>query len=153
MDTYITVTAYGETSDEAVKAAENKITALEKLWSVTDQNSEVYTANHNGSAVLSAETAELVRFALVMCRETDGTLDMTLYPVLTAWGFTTDEHHVPTDAELTALLDHGGNIQTIGAKPDGTAWKIGVRSPYGDGSFATLAVKDKASMDFTEEMT
>ena len=195
MDTYITVTAYGESSDKAVKAAEDKITALEKLWSVTDQNSELYIANHNGSAELSAETAELVRFALDMCRETDGALDMTLYPVLTAWGFTTDEHHVPTDTELTALLesvgyeritldgdtltvpdgmqidlgavgkgyagdlavqelhnsgvtsallDLGGNIQTIGAKPDGTAWKIGVRSPYGDGSFATLVVKDKA---------
>ena len=195
MDTYITVTAYGDKSDEAVTAAQDKITSLEKLWSVTDQNSEIYAANHNGAAELSAETVELVRFTLDMCRETDGALDMTLYPVLTAWGFTTDEHHVPTDTELTALLesvgyeritldgdtltvpdgmqidlgavgkgyagdlaaqelhnsgvtsallDLGGNIQTIGAKPDGTAWKIGVRSPYGDGSFATLAVKDKA---------
>ena len=195
MDTYITVTAYGENSDEAVKAAENKITALEKLWSVTDQNSEVYAANHNGTAGLSDDTAELVRFALDMCDTTDGAFDISLYPVLTAWGFTTDEHHVPTDAELaallenvgydritldgntltvpdgmqidlgavgkgyagdlavqelkangitSALLDLGGNIQTIGTKPDGSTWKISVRSPYGDGSFATVSVKDKA---------
>lgn len=195
MDTYITVTAYGDKSDEAVTAAQDKITSLEKLWSVTDVGSEIYAANHNGSAELSDDTAELVRFALDMCRESDGALDISLYPVLTVWGFTTDEHHVPTDDELTALLENvgydritldgntltvpdgmqidlgavgkgyagdlaaqvlrdngvtsalldlGGNIQTIGAKPDGSPWKIGVRSPYSDGSFATLAVKDKA---------
>ena len=195
MDTYITVTAYGENSDEAVTAAQDKITSLEKLWSVTDVGSEIYAANHNGSAELSGDTAELMRFALDMCRESDGALDISLYPVLTVWGFTTDEHHVPTDDELaallenvgydritldgntltvpdgmqidlgavgkgyagdlaaqvlrdngvtSALLDLGGNIQTIGAKPDGSPWKIGVRSPYGDGSFATLSVKNKA---------
>ena len=195
MDTYMTVTAYGENSEQAVKAAEDRIKSLEKVWSVTDTSSEIYSANYDGTAMLSSETTELVRFALDMCGETDGALDITLYPVLAAWGFTTDEHHVPSDAELSALLENvgyeritldgnkltipdgmqidlgavgkgyagdlavqelkangitsaildlGGNIQTIGAKPDSSPWKIGVRSPDGNGSFATLAVMDKA---------
>lgn len=195
LDTYITVTAYGENAERAANASKELIETLEKLWSVTDQNSEVYAANHNGTAGLSDDTAELVRFALDMCDTTDGALDISLYPVLTAWGFTKEEHRVPSDVELTALLENvgydritldgnkltvphnmqidlgsvgkgyagdlaaknirengvtsalldlGGNIQTIGAKPDGSTWKIGVRSPFGDGSFATVSVKDKA---------
>ena len=44
----------------------------------------------------------------------------------------------------SALLDLGGNIQTIGAKPDGTDWKLGLRSPFDEGSFATLEVSDCA---------
>lgn len=44
----------------------------------------------------------------------------------------------------SALLDLGGNIQTIGTKPDGTQWRLGLRSPFDEGSFATLGVTDCA---------
>ena len=44
----------------------------------------------------------------------------------------------------SALLDLGGNIQTIGTKPDGTDWKLGLRSPFDEGSFATLEISDCA---------
>ncbi len=44
----------------------------------------------------------------------------------------------------SALLDLSGNIQTIGTKPDGTDWKLGLRSPFDEGSFATLEVSDCA---------
>lgn len=38
--------------------------------------------------------------------ETGGALEPTLYPVLTAWGFTADAHRVPEEAELAALLEN-----------------------------------------------
>ncbi|MDE6034993.1 MAG: FAD:protein FMN transferase [Ruminococcus sp.] len=44
----------------------------------------------------------------------------------------------------SALLDLGGNIQTIGKKPDDTEWKIGLRSPFDEGNFATLEISDCA---------
>lgn len=46
----------------------------------------------------------------------------------------------------SALLDLGGNIQTVGSKPDGTPWKIGLRSPFGDGLFGALELSDKAAV-------
>ena len=31
----------------------------------------------------------------------------------------------------SAVIDLGGNVVTLGAKPDGEAWKIGVQQPFG----------------------
>lgn len=48
MDTYMTITAYGENAETALNQAEERVTELEKLWSVTDENSEIYAINHSG---------------------------------------------------------------------------------------------------------
>ncbi|MDE5742345.1 MAG: FAD:protein FMN transferase, partial [Oscillospiraceae bacterium] len=204
MDTYMKLTAYGNNADYAVSASEEKISELEKLWSVTDVNSEIYAVNHSGGAPvpLSRETAELLSLSLEMSEATGGALDCTMYPVLKEWGFTTGEYKIPESekiAELlkntgyenidfngvyvvqpiialpenfqidlgavgkgftgdivsrimrengvtSALLDLGGNIQTVGNKPDGTPWKIGLRNPFGDGLFGVLELSDKAAV-------
>lgn len=197
MDTYMTITAYGENAETVLNQAEERVTELEKMWSVTDENSEIYAVNHSdGAAVaVSNETAELLDYSFRISDLTNGALDCTMYPVLTAWGFTTSNYNIPTDTELanllkntgyekvkldgnsiaipqdmqidlgavgkgytgdlivdilqengieSALLDLGGNIQTIGTKPDGTDWKLGLRSPFDEGSFATLEISDCA---------
>lgn len=46
MGTYMTLTAYGENAETALADAEERIKKLETLWSVTDENSEVYEMNH-----------------------------------------------------------------------------------------------------------
>ena len=50
----------------------------------------------------------MLSFALQIAEETDGALKPTIYPVLTAWGFTTEENRVPFDAEITELLKNVG---------------------------------------------
>lgn len=199
MDTYMKLTAYGDNAEEAISASEEKISELERLWSVTDENSEIYAINHSGgkSVPVSAYTAELLELSLKMSEATAGALDCTMYPVLKEWGFTTGEYKIPDNekiAELlentgyeniafdgvnitlpenfqidlgavgkgftgdiiseimkengvaSALLDLGGNIQTVGTKPDGTPWKIGLRNPFGDGLFGVLELSDKAAV-------
>ena len=42
MNTYITLTAYGENAKSALTDSENRIRELEKLLSVTDESSEIY---------------------------------------------------------------------------------------------------------------
>lgn len=42
--------------------------------------------------------------ALEMCERTDGALDVSIYPVLRAWGFTTGSYQVPTQEEIENLL-------------------------------------------------
>lgn len=195
MDTVMTLRLY-EGGDEALlDEAEDRVRELEALWSVTDETSEIYALNHTGAAQLSPETADLLDTALGMCRRTDGALDISIYPVLRCWGFTTGEYAVPDDETIAGLLsmvdytqvsqegtaaalpdgmeidlgsvakgsagwrlahllkkngvasatlDLGGNIQTVGAKPDGSPWRIGIRDPEGDGSLGVVEVVDKA---------
>lgn len=110
MDTYMTFTAYGTDAEPAILAAEDKIRELEELWSVTDKNSDVYAVNHSSGQTVTVDwkTAELLSFALDMAEETNGALEPTIYPVLTAWGFTTGENRVPAETELAELLEKVG---------------------------------------------
>ena len=113
MDTYMTITAYGEDAGEAVEEAQARILELEKEWSVTDEGSQIYQANHSGGTpvTLTDDTKDVVSFALEMAEETGGALEPTIYPVLEAWGFTTDENRIPASDEIQALLEHVGYEQ------------------------------------------
>lgn len=93
-----------------LRGVEELAYALEHKLSVTDEKSEIFAINSNGGGEVSSETAELIEFALDMCESTDGALDITIYPVLRAWGFTVDDVDydngfvLPTDGELSELL-------------------------------------------------
>lgn len=110
MNTYMSFTVYGAASEDIVYNAQKEIDKLEKLWSVTDENSDVYKINHSdGSAVsVNRQTAELMDFALEMSEKTGGCLDPTIYPVLRAWGFTASEYRIPDDKEILRLLNNTG---------------------------------------------
>lgn len=200
MDTYMTFTVYDDSARNAqtvLKLAEERIGELEELWSVTDENSDIYAVNHGGGQHVDVQedTARLLSFALEMAKETDGALEPTLYPVLTAWGFTTDKNQIPSAEQIrglmqtvgydrvvlagnqvtledgmmldpgavgkgyagdeveqilrengitSALLDIGGNIQAVGAKPDGSDWRLGIRSPFKEGVLGVLRIADRA---------
>lgn len=105
MDTVMTLTVYGGDGRQAAAEAGRRIRELESLLSATDGDSELYAANHHGGGELSGETAELLERALALCAETEGALDVTVYPVVRAWGFTTGEYRVPEPEELAALLE------------------------------------------------
>lgn len=132
MDTVMSVTVYGQGGQEAAEAAGDEIKALEKLFSVTDEGSELYAANHSGgrSVTVSADTAALLEQALELCGETEGALDVTIYPVVKAWGFTTGTHQVPDDRTLAGLvrrvdftaLTLDGNTLTV---PEGMELDLG----------------------------
>ncbi len=200
MDTYMTFTVYDEDAKKAQSAlrqAKEEIGRLEALWSVTDEDSDIYAVNHGGGrpVTVQEETAQIIQFALEMAEKTDGALEPTLYPVLTAWGFTKEENKIPSLEQIdrllervgyervlvagdqitleegmmldlgavgkgsagdravqviekagitSALLDIGGNIQAVGGKPDGSDWRLGLRSPFGEGIFGTLQISDRS---------
>lgn len=106
MGTYMTLTAYGESAEEALTISEDRIKELESLWSVTDENSDIYTVNQNGGipTEIHEETAEILQFALDMAHRTNGALDPTIFPVVTAWGFISGEYQIPAADKLTGLL-------------------------------------------------
>jgi len=50
------------------------------------------------------------------------------------------EHHISS-----AIINLGGNVQTLGSKPDGSAWTVGITDPFApDSLIGTVSVTDKA---------
>ncbi|MCD7821209.1 MAG: FAD:protein FMN transferase [Clostridiales bacterium] len=109
MDTYMTVTAYGEQAEAAVSAAVEEIQRLDALWSVGESDSEISILNDSGSILLSDETAELVEYSLTIFEETDGAFDITIYPLMVEWGFPSGDYQVPTQQRIDELLELVGS--------------------------------------------
>lgn len=104
MDTYMTLTAYGEHAQEAVDKAAERVEALDALLSTGNENSEIYQLNQNGEATLSEEGGYLVERALELYKKTEGAFDIAIYPVMQAWGFPTQDYHVLDDDTLKEKL-------------------------------------------------
>ncbi len=200
MDTVMSVTVYGD--ETAADEAEILVSDLEKKLSVTDENSDVARLNRDKSAVVSDDTYNVIKTSLELSERTDGAIDITVYPVVKAWGFTTGEYRVPSLEELGELLetvDHrkvdvsgentetgentvtiaddqtvdlgciakgytgdavikmlkekgvqsaivnlGGNVQTLGMKPGGGLWNVGITDPFDLSGYAgSLYVREK----------
>ena len=104
MDTYMTVTAYGEQAEAATDAAIEEIERLDALLSTGDENSEIAQANRNGGGRLSEDSVYLLEKAAELYDETEGAFDITIYPIMEAWGFTTQDYQVPSEEILQELL-------------------------------------------------
>lgn len=182
MDTYMTVTAYGEQAQEAVDAAVSEIERLDALLSIGEADSDISVLNASGKAQLSADTGVLIDRALELYQDTNGAFDLTILPLMEAWGFTDEAYRVPSEEERKMVLQYigadqltwdaesrtitlgegqkidlggiakgytssrimdifeqygvtsgmvslGGNVHLLGAKPDGTAWRVGIQDP------------------------
>lgn len=104
MNTYMTLAAYGPQGKDAAEAAEKRIHEIEKKFSVTDWSSAIAGLNRDGAAELDGEMKEVLSFSLAMAKETGGALDPAIYPLVRAWGWTTEERRVPSDEEIASLL-------------------------------------------------
>ena len=106
MDTYMEITAYGSGSEAAIASCKDEICRLEALLSVTDENSEIGRINALGTCAVSSDTAKIIKYAKEMGEETGGTLDITVYPALKEWGFTTGDYNIPDGETLNVLLQN-----------------------------------------------
>ena len=108
MDTAMLITTYGERSPAAAYACEDVIRDLEKQLSRTDPDSAVSRLNAAGKLELGELSEELIPIlsaAETYRRETGGAFDITVAPVVSAWGFTEDSFRVPSQGELDRLLE------------------------------------------------
>ncbi len=200
MDTYMNLKIYCDSAigQEALQAGENLIQDLENKFSITNPDSDVSYINQSaGNAVqVSSDTIKLLETALTIGNESNGALDISIYPVLKEWGFTTQDYKIPEKNLLENLLNYvdytqisienntvqipenfqidfgslakgytsdklislfqeygaesavinlGGNVQTLGTKPDGSFWTIAVVNPFSPSeTMCILQVADKA---------
>ena len=104
MDTVMDLTAYGENAAAALTDASREINRLERLLSRTIDTSEISQINAGGAVTVSEETASLLAQAQTYTAATDGAFDITIAPLVSLWGITTDSPYVPTQQEIDALL-------------------------------------------------
>lgn len=202
MDTEMDLTAYGPKGQAALEAAEAEVNRLEALLSAERAGSAVREINEGAGAAVAVdpEMAQLLERALELCKDTDGALDISVYPAMAAWGFPKQKYRVPDEAELeqlrsmvnaravtvssqngeetillpsgmkldlgavgkgyaadriveiwkdmgvtSGLLNLGGNVHCLGAKPDGSDWTIGIRDPENEnGTLCAVTGQDMA---------
>ncbi len=199
MDTVMSLRVYGGEAD--LDAVIQRINGIEADLSVTRETSQVWAVNHAGGepVTVGEDFVALAELAHELGERTGGALDITMYPVVRAWGFTTSEYQIPSDETISsllekvdytaltvdgddaalpegmemdlgavakgyagemaadllrergvasALLNMGGNVQTVGAKPDGSAWRIGIQDPnQPTGAYlGVLLLKDQAAV-------
>lgn len=109
MDTVMEVAAYGSKAEEAVQETKGQIKALENQLSRTKADSEVSRVNHNGTTPTTDLTygmRALLPAALEYRDATNGAFDITIAPIMDAWGFTGDQFRVPEQSELNELLKY-----------------------------------------------
>ena len=106
MDTAMLITTYGERSPAAAYACEDVIRDLEAKLSRTVEDSEVSRLNAAGGGAVEIgwDAYSLLERAAAYSSSTGGAFDITVAPVVSAWGFTEDSFRVPSQAELDRLL-------------------------------------------------
>lgn len=206
MDTYMTLKVYRggrskKEAQDALNAAKQEILRIEALLSVTEPDSEISALNR-GEVLqnASSDIVGLLKMAKELHEMSEGAYDVTAYPLLLAWGFTTDKGlSVPTAEEIEAALTRidisavsisdngnggysvsvgggvmldlgsiakgyagqraadvvselgfdslifvlGGNVQTLGRKPDGSGFRVGVADPNAPDNAALILPLDK----------
>lgn len=196
MDTQMDLRIYGNPKlDQGDQTLLDSLCAslqdLDRELSATDADSALSALNREGSTD-NENLTKLAAQALEISKLTGGALDITLYPVSLAWGFTRETQQIPEPEELKDLEDRvgmerisleggglhlepgtmldlgalakgyaadllrermeragtpgilslGGNIQTVGTKPDGADWVIGVQDPEDPGRYGlTLRIQ------------
>ncbi|MBQ8663057.1 MAG: FAD:protein FMN transferase [Eubacterium sp.] len=125
MDTYMTLTGYGDNCEAAVAAAVEEIQRLDALFSMGSAASEIAKLNMDGTVSVSEDTAVVISQALELFDTTGGVFDISIYPVMELWGFTTDNCKEPTVEELSSTLEYvdaskiqyDANAKTVSIQP------------------------------------
>ena len=141
MDTVMELQIAGK--EDYTPVAEEYIRSLERELSVTDANSQIAKLNAAGEGELSEEVTHILEGALKVCDRTDGALDVTIYPVLRAWGFTTGEYRVPSDKELSELLQKV-DYRKVAVN---TEVQAGSDSADAESSFAKVSLDEGMQLD------
>lgn len=104
MDTYMSVTAYGEGASEAVTQAVSEIERLDNLLSTGDEGSEISSLNRQGGGEVSEDTAYLLERSLELWKDTGGRFEIGIFPLMKAWGFTSGDYAVPSEESIKQAL-------------------------------------------------
>lgn len=104
MDTYMELKAYGHHSKKAIDLATDEINRLDLLLSTGNSESEISRLNSLGYGYVSDDTSYIIEEALLLGSDTNGALNIAIYPLMELWGFTTHNYSVPSKSSINNIL-------------------------------------------------
>lgn len=105
MGTIVEVTSPDKRAAEIVF---DEIARIEKLLSVFDPGSDISRLNRSGSVKASPETFFIVKRSIEFCHASGGAFDITVGPLVEAWGFKNNDFRQPPDTEISGILEKVG---------------------------------------------
>ena len=105
MDTAMTLTAYGKNAEAGLSSAAGVLRSLDATLDPENEDSAVYAINHanGGSVVVKGQVAEMLSAAAEVYERSNKALDLSIYPLVKAWGFIDGKYTVPSAEEIEAL--------------------------------------------------
>lgn len=123
LNTYTTITAYGNGSKNAIQAAASDVAGVEARLSAYIDSSEVSFVNavqtKNTPIHISDELFYIIKTALDYSNLSGGLFDITLKPVSDLWSFSQNPH-LPSQSEIDNALAHTGYKNIILNEQDKT---------------------------------
>lgn len=89
---------------EASKIVFTEAGRIEQLLSKYQEDSEVSLLNRTGKLKVSPDTFYIIKKSKEFWQASAGAFDITVAPLVDLWGFTNQEHTVPSDDKVTATL-------------------------------------------------
>lgn len=186
MGTVIDQKVFTVNGQEVMDRAMEELESLEALLTFNAPGGDVNKLNENAgknSVELNPHTIAILKKSQEVAELSDGAFDITIGPVVRAWGIGTDHPQILGESELqellplvnyrdliieennaflkkegqmvdlggiakgyagdiageiyrnhginSAFINLGGNVVTIGSKPDGSPWVVGISDPRG----------------------
>ena len=110
MNSSVSLKAYGKNAEAGLKAAASVISSIDSALDPEREGSTLYNINHSGGegVVVTGQVAEMCQTAMEVYTATQGALDLSVYPLVKAWGFVDGRYTVPSEAEVESLLQKVG---------------------------------------------
>ena len=107
LGTVCRITIYDKPTEEAFSAAFSRIREIEQKMSLHSETSEIAkinAASGREAVQVSEETFRVIDKALQIAHLSEGAFDITIGPLVKAWGIGGDDARRPSDEELALLL-------------------------------------------------
>ena len=129
MDTVMQLTVYGK-DDSAIAPCREVIAETEQMLSATDENSVTSALNRGETVTAPQEFLKLVENCRYYSGITGNAFDITAYPIVKLWGFTTGEYRVPSADEISGAVSKVG-LDGIDVSGETVSLKSGTEIDFG----------------------
>ena len=109
LNTFVNITLYDSQDEAILDHCVDMCQEYENRFSKTIEGSELYKLNHRSADettfTVSDDMAAMISEGLHYSEVSHGAYDLTIEPISSLWNFTSDEHVIPAEDDITAAAE------------------------------------------------